>query len=436
MRPDAARTLGRGRDRWEPWAVAAWALVLGVVCIKAAGWPRSHSLYPVFAAAAQDWQAGEPLYRTTTPDAGGLDVYRYSPLVAALFTPFSVLPAPVGGVLWRLLNAGVCLTGLAWFCRAVLPRRLPRSQRAVVFLLVLPLAVGNLHNAQSNPLVLGLVLGSVAATAERRWSLAAGCTALACLFKIYPIAVGLLLVVLYPRRFGPRLAAALVVGLALPFLLQDPPYVAAQYASWVDYLRGDDRSGLPLTLCYRDLPLLCRRWISPLDPGAYQVIQVLAGAGIALLCLAQRRRQYQAEASAGGRPSLTLRVSEGASWPERRLLIGLLGLGCCWMTVFGPATESCTYLLLGPTLAWALLETWLERRPLFARAWLAIAYGLLVVTYMSCWFPSGTRLQSLGLQPLAGMMLLAYLLAGMLRPSQQQAGDGTDVSSRYPARAA
>src|SRR5262249_52813425 len=88
-------------------------------------------------------------------------------------------------------------------------------------------------------------------------SLAAVCLALACLFKIYPIAIGLLLVVIYPGRFGWRLLLALVLGLGVPFLLQHPEYVATQYAGWLHHLQNDDRSGFPREYWYRDLRLLC-----------------------------------------------------------------------------------------------------------------------------------------------------------------------------------
>jgi hypothetical protein len=395
--------------------VTAWALVLAVVCVRALGWPHSHSLYPVFVTAAENWRAAEPLYTNAPPSAGGQDVFRYSPLVAALFTPLSLIAPALGGVLWRLLNAGIFLGGLTWFSRAVLPYPLNRHQRALLFLLVLPLAVGNFNNAQSNPLVLGLVLCTVAAAAEQRWNLAAGCMALACLIKIYPLAVGLLLVSLYPRRLTPPLLAVLALGLALPFLLQNPDYVVSQYTSWVDYLHSDDRSSLPLERCYRDLQFLGRVWTgSPLSPRVYQFIQVLAGAAMALLCLARRK----------------------AGWLQRRLLTLLLGLGCCWMTVFGPATESCTFLLLGPALAWALLEAWQDQRPLWTRAWLVGAYGLLVATYMSCWFPSGARLQSLGLQPLAGLMLLAHLVTSTLKPGQTRAACQGEIAPYSHTRAA
>src|SRR5207237_9491226 len=131
--------------------------------------------------------------------------YRYSPLVAVCFAPFSLLPDATGAVLWRLLNVGVFIVALAWWSESVLPGPLTRRQRVVLFLLVLPLAVGNLNNGQSNLLVLGLILMAVAALANAggpvtdswRFALAAVCLALASLFKIYPIAIGLLLVVIY-----------------------------------------------------------------------------------------------------------------------------------------------------------------------------------------------------------------------------------------------
>src|SRR5262249_18562604 len=114
----------------------------------------------------------------------------------------------------------------------------------------------------------------------------------------------------------------------------------------------------------------------------------------------------------------------------------VLGLGCCWMTVFGPASESATYLLLAPSLAWALLEVWTAGRSPWARGWLAVSFGLLVVTYMSCWFPGGARLQAFGLQPLAGMMYFAYLFADQFRGEEQQPQVQVAPTPSLPARAA
>src|SRR5436305_6426318 len=109
----------------------------------------------------------------------------------------------------------------------------------VLFLLVLPLSAGNVNNGQSNVLVMGLILAALAGAAEGRWNLASACIAAACLFKVYPIAVGLLLVVIYPRPLAGRLALALAAGIALPLLLQRPAYAADQYAGWLHHVQGD-----------------------------------------------------------------------------------------------------------------------------------------------------------------------------------------------------
>ena len=206
--------------------------------------------------------AGTDLYEASA------NPYRYSPVVAALLVPFSLWPDHVGGVIWRALNAGVYLSALAWWCRVVLPRSLTTRQTAVLYLLIVPLSVGSLNNAQSNPLVLGLLLAGVAAVARRRWNLASGCLALACLFKVYPVAVGLLLAAAYPRRFAGRFVIALLVGAAVPFLLKPPAYVVEQYGGWLQHLTTDDRQQLPVELWYRDLRLLCRNCHVPLSATA------------------------------------------------------------------------------------------------------------------------------------------------------------------------
>jgi hypothetical protein len=384
------------RNAWASWAVALWMVVLVVISLKTVLWPRSHSLFPIFADAARNWRAGAELYGGPGPGAAGQDCYRYSPLIAAALTPLTFLPESLGGILWRLINAGVLVAGLMWWCRTGLPRTLGRGQAGVLFLLVLPFAVGSLHNGQANPLVLGLILLAVTAAAEKRWNLAAGCIAGATLLKIYPLAVGLLLVVLYPKSFTGRLVLALALGLALPFLMQEPNYVAGQYRSWLEAVRADDRSGFAPEYAYRNFQLLSRVWLTPLSKKLYLIMEVLAGAGMALLCLAGQQRQ----------------------WPRRRLLTYLLGLGCCWMTLFGPATESCTYILVAPTLAWAFLEGSWNQKPVWLRFCLGGAYGLLLAACLACWVPGGRWFQGLGVQPLGALLLLVSLVAEPLVPGQ------------------
>src|SRR5438105_15703425 len=78
------------RDLWTRWAVLVWTIVLLVVCINSAVNPRIRSLYLTWLTAGKDWASGSPmLYQHQEGD--GLDIFRYSPLVAALLTPLRYL---------------------------------------------------------------------------------------------------------------------------------------------------------------------------------------------------------------------------------------------------------------------------------------------------------------------------------------------------------
>jgi hypothetical protein len=403
MRRDAYDCTRRDLVSAQRLAIGAWLLVLLVVSARVLLMPGKQSVYPTFARAGVSWLRGANVYLLTDLDKVSCNAFRYSPLAAAALAPLSLLPEHIGEVFWRLLNAGVLLGALAWWWRtsrdrqgAAAVRSLPYGRGSlalcVLSLLLLPLVVGNLNNGQSNPIVLGLLLLSVTAVARRRWNGAAACLAGACFLKLYPLAVGLLLAVVFPRRFSGRLLLFLALGAAAPFVLQRPGYVAAQYMDWARYLCLDDRHAWAAELGYRDLSLLFRVCEVPVSPKAYQLIQLAAAAGAALLCV-------------------TARLSR---WPKRRLLNGLLALGCIWMTLFGAATESATYLLLAPTLVAKLVNAWPGAG--WRRLLLSISYGLLVSTQLASWFPGGaTHVQALGPQPLAAFLLLIVVLADWRR---------------------
>ena len=369
--------------------------------------PRANSVYPIFAHAGRAWLDGAELYFEAHRPAG-LDRFRYSPAVAALFAPLALLPDGVGGCAWRLLNAAVFLGGFAWVCAAVLPGwgALSRGRRAALWLLMVPVAVGSLNNGQSNPLVAGLLMMAVAGVAERRWNLAAVCITGAVLFKGYPLAIGLLLAAVYPRRFAPRLALALAVGLLLPFLLQRPEYVAHEYGSWLRLMGADDRKDGPVSCGYRDLWVLCQAVGIPLSRQWYMAIQLTTAGGLAAMCL----------------------VARWGGWPRRRLLAMLWGLGTCWMMLCGPATESSTYVMLAPVLAWAVLDAW-TRCNSWARHLPPISFALLAVSSAACWFPVGKDLHTLGVQPLAALLLTVALMATHLKRGSRLAVSGQSPSA-------
>jgi hypothetical protein len=407
---ERARRAWGALDRRQRAAVAVWAAALVLLGGKALLWPHRNSVYPIFADAGRHWREAGNLYETSP----GREPFRYSPLVAAFFVPFSVLPDGPAGLLWRLLSSAVFFGGLGWWCRAVLAPTLSRSRWALLWLLAAPLTVGNLHNGQSNLLVLGLLLVAVAAVTADRLNLAAAGLAVACAFKLYPIAVGLLLVAVEPRRMGPRLALALAAVFLLPFLLHRPGYVAAQYAGWLGHMADNDRQLLPQDCWYRDARLLCSRWVVPMSYGAYQATEVVGGGVIAAACLWARR------------------AGLGRQW----LLALLLGLGCCWMTALGPATESATYVLLGPTAAWLLLTGVAAGHPLALRAVWLTGYGLLVAAQAVAVLPAGwgRTLQGLGPQPLAALLLLGGLLYLAFRAEPDTRGTDEAPSRLAPIR--
>jgi hypothetical protein len=410
----------RGRRLVERWVIGLWAAALAGILVRLLLLPHgAHTLFPIYHDAGRHWVRGVDLYPEQVQGAG-FALYRYSPTVAVGLTPFSPLPQKLADLLWRLLNAAALLGGALWAARAVASRALSRGQATLMLLLLFPPAVGHLSNGQCNALVIGLILCSFAASAERRWNLSAGLMAAAALFKLYPIAAGLLLAVVHPRRFGPRFLIALAVGMALPFACQSPEYVLRQFRLWIGYTLHEDRSGWGLDSANVDLQLLLRVCGLPLSLKAYRLIEALAGLGFAGLCLAARRRGV----------------------PERRRLTLALGLGCVWMTVFGPATESPTYLILAPSVALGLIAAWDEgaaRSPgvrLLVRGLMLGSYVLFLSLQLTTW--SGRLFYAyrvLGPQPVAGLLFLAgLLLHEWNRPADR--GERTEGRAAPAVRAA
>lgn len=411
--PSSTASGGAPAARWDRWvraAVLVWIIVVGVVCVRAAVQPYKRTLYTTWAQAGADWVNGEDLYRDTwAPDQ---DQFRYSPLVAALLVPFHYLPVRLGGVVWRLLNAGVLLGGFAWWLRTA-PKVRTARQRGILFLLLMPLSLSSLNNGQPNPLVIGLLLAALAAVARDRWTLAAGFVALATALKLYPVAIGMLLAATYPRRFTPRLLLALALAAMLPFACQNWTYVREQYMHWFQRLGKDQRWDWPPHMAYRDLWLLIRIFHVPLTPRGYVGVQLAAATGCALLCVAARLR----------------------AWPRRDVLAAILALGTCWMTLCGPATESSTYILLAPALAAALLNAEFGHWPWLAAWMVRVAFLLFLICVLRGIWPGVNRIHGLGLQPQGALLLsLAYVavLTRALAASERQPAAALDV----PARAA
>ena len=329
MSIDALRSWLASRSGWEKAVLATWGAILLFVCVRVILSPTSKTVYPIFSASGRFWWTGTELYEPFRP-TDVQDGYRYSPTCAILFPPFAFFRDSVGGALWRLFSTATLLASLAWFARSVLAISWSSKQFAWLLLLVIPLSIQSVNNGQANIVVIASMLGAVASVKEERWNLVSVLIALAFICKLYPLALGMILILLYPRQLGWRIATACLASLLFPFLCQHPNYVTDQYEKWFDLLRAEDRT----KHMYRDAWHLIELYGAPVSRKAYLILQLASGAGIAALCW-QRQR---------------------AGWSSPALLTSTLALTMAWTMLLGPATESSSFALLAPSFAWSIVE--------------------------------------------------------------------------------
>jgi hypothetical protein len=384
-----------GRVMLRRCAIAVWAIILLVLAVRPVVAARSNSVYPIFSAAGRHWIDGESVYPPPTPD---LDVFRYSPAVAAFFAPWSMLDDRIAGIAWRLLNAAVFLSGLAVWCRF----HRPQLSAAAAALLVVPLAVGGLNNGQCNALMAGMLLLAHTLLTRGRWTVAAVLVTIPVLLKGYPLALGLLFFLVEPKRFAPRLVLCLLIAAALPYFFQRPEFVTEQYAAYFDRLRTDDRSALALDASYRDLHMLVRLANVAMDLRGYRLLEVGLGLAAGMIVVAGLLR----------------------GWKRETALAACFAVGSCWMTLAGPATESSTYVLIAPVLAAAVLTA--NSRPPWQRHVVTMSSVLFAAAAVAVWFPGHVArpFLAIGVQPIAALLLTVHVVTKSLRNENGRPRDG------------
>jgi hypothetical protein len=380
-------------------AVGAWLVLAVVVAVRTLISPASHTVFPIFAASATHWWAGQSLYSSYPP----LDLFRYPPPFAVAVTPFGALGLRAGGVLWSWAGMAVYAAGLWRFARDVLPGGWTQRRAAAFLALGSVVALPSLWNAQSNPLAVGLLLLAASGVARQRWWAAAFFLAAATWLKLTPLLPALLLCALWPRRLTLRFVAALALGALLPFLTRPADVVVDRYLEWVAaliYTGGARwpgfRDGWTAWQVTHDffggnVGLMPPR---PVDWAGYPVVQAGAAVGALAWCLWQRARHAD----------------------PRRVIQLALAMGLAWLMLFGPAVEHPTYAFLAPSLAWAILEwrAWPRGRGLIVAAFVLIA----VLGWEPLVHPLLDRLPLLLAALPAGTALFAAWLVGYARTCQ------------------
>jgi hypothetical protein len=401
-----------------------WLAVILGVTIRGIAAPHQNSVFLVFRDAGRAWLAGQPLY-------SHVGKYLYSPLAAAWFAPFALIPDWAASALWHLATGLAYLFAvICWFRRyesssllrsdTELPSaetkassgRLSSSASTVLgLLLLLPLSIGNLNNGQASPLIIALLLCGCLAALDERWTLAAGCIAIATFFKIYPLAIGLLLAVIEPRKLSWRLILGLLILGILSLVLQRPDYVVNQYGDWWRSLGADQRRVSTELGSWRDAWLLLRILHVPITVGAYAVLQAATALAAAIFCWWRAK-----------------------TWNREAVIWSVFSIGCLWITLFGPSTELATYIFLAPPVAFAcsraLLSVIQKRLRLAWFQFLPVAaYGLLLLAEaLNAWVPVIRQNNYLhAIQPVAALLFLGFILRW--NPLKSQPADAGVSSS-------
>jgi hypothetical protein len=350
--------------------------------LRAGFHPQRATSLTTYLTGGSAWAASRPLYTNWRG-------FVYPPVIAAFFCLFTHLPPGLAAVLWRLITAGAFLLGLGLLLRSGV---FPPAHRGLVFITLLPLSIGNLDNAQANPLVAGLMMLSVAAFQGEAWTVCALAVGIATAFKVYPIALALLLCVLRPGRLGRRLALILLLLASLPFAVQSHDYVSAQYHAWFQTRLADDRFRYPMKDAPLDLwYLLVRLGNLPIGERLYTALQALAGASLVALVWHWSR----------------------ASGPVCDLLARLFLLVSVWMLLLGPATENQTYVVLAPAACLLAVQSLTAAR--FPTRMLSLSAFLLLLAAVArnSLMPHLKSAVWMALQPIGALLLLAGVISDM-----------------------
>ena len=367
----------------RPMIGGAWALALGVISIRIWIKPNSHSVFTSFREAGAHWTQASDLY-------GHGSKFLYSPLAAAIFAPFSLLPENVAGIIWRLIGGIALFLATLTAAQTVWPAPAVRKWWWSL-LALLPLSLTNLNNGQANPLVLALLLFSIVALLKEQWFFCALCLAVSAYFKIYPLALGLVLSTLFPKKLSWRLFLSVIAMFGISLLLQHRGYVLSQYSNWFDHLGGITRRSADESRAWRDAYLLLRLSRIPVTPRSWIGIEVLAGLSVGAFCLWGYYRKWQAE----------------------RLIFAVFALVCAWMVLFGPATEAASYILIGPALIYGLFQSYRIQAAAWIRAGMTVSYlGLLLAEISDSWLRlKGQMVYARAFQPAVATIFLATLIA-------------------------
>lgn len=298
------------------------------------------------------------------------DLYKYSPTFALFMAPFHILPRPAGLLLWNILNAFVPF----W---AIQRLKISAGAKSFILLFISMELLGSMQNTQSNGLMAGLIIGTLASLERRQVILAALLVCLGFYIKVFGAAAGILFL-MYDRK--PRfLIACGIWGLLLaaaPLPITGLTHLIELYKGWLHLMATD-----PAHDMNHSLMTLTQSWFHIRISDVWYLTP-----GLALLLLPLARRAV--------RQTLAFRI----------LYCGAL---LVWVVIFNHKAESPTYIIAMCGVAlWAITEP-----PSILRTLLVAFVFILTSMSGSDLFPSNIRENYVGPYHLKALpCILAWLL--------------------------
>lgn len=161
------------------------------------------------------------------------DLFKYSPTFAVLMMPFTLLPRFLGLISWNMLN----MLAPVW---AISKLNITQKQKSLVLFIVLIELLSSVQNAQSNGIMLALIIGAFACFERNKPVLAMLLICLGFYIKLFA-AVAALMLLFYPKKIKSIAAGAgfvVLLGL-LPLAVVSFDDLAGQYTNWLQLLGND-----------------------------------------------------------------------------------------------------------------------------------------------------------------------------------------------------
>lgn len=334
--------------------------------------------YVIFERSWDHLVSGQDLYALHPEEHW--DLFKYTPTFAVLMAPFSALPDTIGLPLWNLLNVLVLVFAVF---------RLPilrEHQKGLALVICAVECMTSLQNAQSNGLVVGLLVLAFAELERGKAWLPALCVLLSAFIKLFGI-VGLAMFVMHPQRW--KLAgwtAGLGLGLAaLPLVV-----VSADQYAWLLERYGQ---------------MLSQDHSQSLGYSLHGILQSWFGLGLS-----------KSLVLAVGSVLFMLPMLHWRKWADPMHRLRVLCLMLWWVLVFNHKSESPTFVI-----AMAGVGLWFVHAPRtrlnLGLMWFALILTSLVTTDLC---PRWVREQCINPYALKALPIVALWVVVMwrsLRPS-------------------